>query len=540
MSELHWLTIAEAGRQIAARKLSPLELTRALLDRIGAVDPALGSFIAVTAELALSEARQAEAEVMAGRHRGPMHGVTYALKDIYDTAGIATTGHSARCKDRVPTEDAPIVAKLREAGGILLGKTATHEFATGGPSWDLPWPPARNPWDLTRFPGGSSSGSGAAIAAGLVPGAMGSDTGGSIRLPAAFCGTAGIKPTYGRVSKRGVLPLSFTLDNAGPLAWTVEDCAILLQAVAGHDPLDPASAELPVPDFRASLNEGVKSLRIGLVRHWYETDGRASDEVISAMDATAEVLRSLGAEVREVTLRPLAEYQSCMRIITLSESFSIHGDWLRDRPGDYGEVFRYRIMPGAFVTGTDYVQALRQQRILAQGMYDALREVDALIMPSSWGEAPVMAPMRAEANFASPPLTNPTNVSQLPTLSLCNGFSAKGLPLSLQIAGRAFDEATVFRIGQAYEAATGWRARRPVLPAAKVNDTPADQAAPPPGDAARTTYEALAARAALALDARQFAQIAEASPHVEAMAAHLPHDLTFGAEPATTFAFDGE
>jgi aspartyl-tRNA(Asn)/glutamyl-tRNA(Gln) amidotransferase subunit A len=540
MSELHWLTIAEAGRQIAARQLSPVELTRALLDRIGAVDPALNSFIAVTAELALSEAKQAEAEVMAGRHRGPLHGVPYALKDIYDTAGIATTGHSARCRDRIPTEDAPTVAKLREAGGILLGKTATHELATGGPSWDLPWPPARNPWDLTRFPGGSSSGSGAAVAAGLVPGAMGSDTGGSIRLPAAFCGTAGIKPTYGRVSKRGVLPLSFTLDNAGPLAWTVEDCAILLQAVAGHDPFDPASADLPVPDFRASLHEGVKGLRIGLVRHWYETDGRASDEVIAAMEATAEVLRSLGAEVREVTLRPLAEYQSCMRIITLSESFSIHGDWLRERPADYGEVFRYRIMPGAFVTGTDYVQALRMQRILAQGMYDALSEVDALIMPSSWGEAPVMAPMRAEANFASPPLTNPTNVSQLPTLSLCNGFSAKGLPLSLQIAGRAFDEATVFRIGQAYEAATAWRARRPVLPAADVNDTPADQAAPPPGDAARATYEALAARAALPLDTRQFAQIAEASPHVDAMAAHLPRDLTFGAELATTFAFDGE
>lgn len=540
MSELHWLTIAEAGRRIAARELSPVELTQALLDRIEAVDPALGSFIAVTAELALSEAKQAEAEVMAGGPRSPLHGVPYALKDIYDTAGIATTGHSARCRDRIPAEDAPSVTKLREAGGILLGKTATHEFATGGPSWDLPWPPARNPWDLTRFPGGSSSGSGAAVAAGLVPGALGSDTGGSIRLPAAFCGTAGIKPTYGRVSKRGVLPLSFTLDNAGPLAWTAEDCAILLQATAGHDPLDPASADLPVPDFRASLHAGVKGLRIGLVRHWYETDGRASDEVIAAMDAAVEVLRSLGAEVREVTLRPLAEYQSCMRLITLAESFSIHGDWLRTRPDDYGEVFRYRIMPGAFVTGTDYVQALRQQRILAQGMYDALREVDALITPSSWGEAPVMAPMRAEANFAAPPLTNPTNVSQLPTLSLCNGFSAKGLPLSMQIAGRAFDEATVFRIGHAYEAATSWRARRPALPAAKVQDAPADQAAPPPGEAARATYGILAARAALPLDIRQFAQIAEASPHVEAMAATLPRDLTFGAELSTTFAFDGE
>ena len=540
MSALHWLTIADAGRRIAARQLSPVELTRALLDRIGAVDPALNSFIAVTGELAMSEARRAEAEVMAGRHRGPLHGVPYALKDIYDTAGIATTGHSARCQDRIPAEDAPAVTRLREAGGILLGKTATHEFATGGPSWDLPWPPARNPWDLTRFPGGSSSGSGVAVAAGLVPGAMGSDTGGSIRLPAAFCGTAGIKPTYGRVSKRGVLPLSFTLDNAGPLAWTVEDCAILLQATAGHDPLDPASAEVAVPDFRASLHEGLKGLRLGLVRHWYETDGRASDAVVAAMDSTVEVFRSLGAEVRDITLRPLAEYQACMRIITLSESFAIHGDRLRERPGDYGEVFRYRIMPGALVSAPDYVQALRQQRILAQGMYDALREVDALIMPSIWGEAPLMAPMRAEANFASPPLTNPTNVSQLPTLSLCNGFSARGLPLSLQIAGRAFDEAMVLRIGHAYEAATDWRSRRPALPAAQVVDTPVDQAALPPGDAARVTYTALAGRAGLPLEPRQFAQIAEASPHVEAMSAQLPHDLAFSAEPATIFAFDGE
>jgi aspartyl-tRNA(Asn)/glutamyl-tRNA(Gln) amidotransferase subunit A len=540
VSDLHYLTIAEAAQRIAARDLSPVDLTGAFLDRIASVDGALNSFIAVTADLALAAARQAEAEVMAGRHRGPLHGVPYALKDIYETGGIATTGHSARCRDHIPADDAPVVARLREAGGVLLGKLATHEFATGGPSWDLPWPPARNPWDLTRFPGGSSSGSGAAVAAGLVPGAMGSDTGGSIRLPAAFCGTAGIKPTYGRVSKRGVLPLSFTLDNAGPLAWTVEDCAIMLQAIAGHDPLDPASAEVPVPDYGASLRQGVRGLRIGLVRHWYETEGRATAEVVAAMDTTAEVLRSLGAEVREVTLRPLAEYQSCMRLITLSESFSIHGDRLREHPGDYGEVFRYRIMPGAFVPATDYVQALRQQRILAQGMFDALLDVDALITASTWGEAPVMAAMRAEANFASPPLTNPFNVSQLPALSLCNGFSANGLPLSMQIAGRVFDEATVFRIGHAYEAATSWRARRPAVPATPVRDTPVDQAAPPPTEATRATYATLATQAALPLDARQFAQACEAIPHVEAMGAAIPRTLPFGAELATTFAFDGE
>jgi aspartyl-tRNA(Asn)/glutamyl-tRNA(Gln) amidotransferase subunit A len=437
----------------------------------------------------------------------------------------------------VPDQDAHVAARLREAGGVLLGKLATHEFATGGPSWDLPFPPARNPWDLARFPGGSSSGSGVAVAAGLAPGAMGSDTGGSIRLPAAFCGTAGIKPTYGRVSKRGVLPLSFTLDNAGPLAWTVEDCAILLQAIAGHDPEDPASADAPAPDFRAELGRGIRGMRIGWVRHWYEEDRRASEEAIAAMDAAVAVLRGLGAEVVELRLRPLAEYQACMRITALAESFAIHADWLRARPQDYGEVFRYRILPGALVSGTDYVQAQRLQRILAQGMLEALRGVDALLTGSTWGEAPVMAEMRAEANFAAPPLTNPWNVAQVPALSLCNGFSRAGLPLSMQIAGRPFEEATVFRIGHAYEAATPWRAKRPAVPSTPIQDSPVDQVAPPPGGAARATYATLAGLAAIAPDARQFAQLCEALPHVEAMSAALPRDLPFWAEPANGVAF---
>jgi aspartyl-tRNA(Asn)/glutamyl-tRNA(Gln) amidotransferase subunit A len=539
-ADLHHLTIAEAARRIAARDLSPVELTRAVLDRIRATDDVLHAYIAVTAERAMAEARRAEAEIVRGGPRGPLHGIPYALKDIYDTAGIHTTGHSARCRDRVPDRDAHVAARLREAGGVLLGKLATHEFATGGPSWDLPWPPARNPWDIARFPGGSSSGSGAAVAAGLAPGAMGSDTGGSIRLPAAFCGTAGLKPTYGRVSKRGVLPLSFTLDNAGPLAWTVEDCAILLQAIAGHDPLDPASADVPVPDFRAGLGEGIKGMRIGLVRHWYEADRRASEEAIAAMDAAADALRSLGAEVVEVRLRPLAEYQACMRITALAESFAIHADRLRAHPGDYGEVFRYRILPGSLVTGTDYIQAQRLQRILAQCVLDALRGVDALVTSSTWGEAPVMAEMRAEANFAAPPLTNPWNVAQVPALSLCSGFSGAGLPLSMQIAGRPFDEATVFRIGHAYEAATPWRARRPVVPATPIDDAPVDQAAPPPGEAARAAYATLAGLAAVAPDPRQFAQLCEAMAHVEAMSAALPRDLPFSAEPANTASVVGE
>ena len=535
MSEdLCFLTIAEAARGIAARDLSPVELTEAYLARIAAQDGVLRSFVRVTPEAALAAARRAEAEIMRDGPRGPLHGIPFALKDIFDSEGLPTTGHSARCLDNLAAEDAEATARLKAAGAVPLGKLATHEFATGGPSWDLPFPPARNPWDLTRFPGGSSSGSGVAVAAGLAPGAMGSDTGGSIRLPAAFCGTAGLKPSYGRVSKRGVLPLSYTLDNAGPLAWTAEDCAILLQAIAGHDPRDPASADVPVPDYRAGLQDGIRGLRIGLVRHWYETDRRASDATIASMEAAVEVLRAQGAEVREVTLHPLAAYQATMRVIGAAESFAIHADWLRGRPADYGEVFRYRVLPGALVTGPDYVQAQRFQRLLAAEMRAALGEVDALLTATTWGEAPVMAEMRAEANFAAPPLTNPWNVAQLPCLALCCGFGPGGLPLSLQFATRPFAEALLLRIGQAYEAATPWRARRPTIPTEAPPEHPVSQAAPSPEPDRAAVIAALAARAAIAPDAAQAAQLAEAMPHLDAMIAALPRDLPFGAEPANS------
>jgi aspartyl-tRNA(Asn)/glutamyl-tRNA(Gln) amidotransferase subunit A len=538
MTELHDLSIAEAARLIATKRLSPIELTEAFLARIAALNPVLHAYIAVTADAALDAASRAEIEIASNGPRSPLHGVPFALKDIFETAGLATTGHSARCRDYVPSADAPTVARLHAAGGVLLGKLATHEFATGGPSWDLPWPPARNPWNLSRFPGGSSSGAGVAVAAGLAPAALGSDTGGSIRLPAAFCGTAGLKPTYGRVPKRGVLPLSFTLDNAGPLAWTVEDCAILLGLIAGHDPQDPSSADLPVPDYCAALGNGLKGVRIGLVRHWYETDRRASAEAIAAMEAAVTVLRDLGAEVREVTLRPLGEYQACMRIIALTESFAIHAAHLRSLPADYGEVFRYRILPGALVSGSDYIQARRLQRHLTQGMLEAFGDVDALLTSGTWGEAPVMAEMRAEANFAAPPLTNPWNVTQLPALSLCHGFSSNGLPLAMQIAAKPFDEAMVLRIGHAYERATAWRAHRPVMPAPARCDQPVDQAAPPPSRTAAVTYGMLAKLAGLDMDSRQFAQLCEALPHVEAMAALLPRDLPFWAEPANSIRIE--
>src|SRR6266700_2192297 len=311
-----FLTIAEASRLIEQRELSPVELVDSRLDRIARLDGRLNSFIRVLAE----------AEIAAGKYRGPLHGIPIGLKDIYETAGVATTGHSKVMQDHVPKADAFSVTRLREAGAIVMGKLATHEFALGGPSFDLPWPPARNPWDTGHFTGGSSSGTGASVAAGLILGGTGSDTGGSIRGPAAYCGLAGIKPTYGLISRMGILPLAFSLDHAGPLAWNAEDCAILLQAMAGHDPADPASANHLIPDYRAALQGGVKGLRIGLVRHFYERDNDTNPATRAAIASAAQTLEGIGCTVRELTLSPLADWAACGVTIMLSEAYAIHED----------------------------------------------------------------------------------------------------------------------------------------------------------------------------------------------------------------------
>src|SRR5919206_2926730 len=345
-----YLTIAEAARLIERKELSPIELLDSRLQRIERLDGRLNSFIRVLADEARATARAAEAEIAAGQYRGPLHGIPIGLKDIYETAGVATTGHSKVMQDHVPKADAFSVKKLRDAGAVVMGKLATHEFAFGGPSFDLPWPPARNPWDTTRFTGGSSSGTGASVAAGLVLGGTGSDTGGSIPGPSAFCGLAGIKPTYGIVSRMGILPLAFSLDHAGPMAWTAEDCAIMLQAMAGHDPADPGSADHPIPDYRAALTGDVKGLRIGLIRHFYERDNEANAATRNAIDAAAKKLQELGCSVRDITLSPLADWAACGVMIMLSEAYAIHEATLRERFGDYGELFRDRMALAALVS----------------------------------------------------------------------------------------------------------------------------------------------------------------------------------------------
>lgn len=308
MREFHELTIAKASKLIAERELSPVELTRCVLERIDALDPQINAFLTVTADVALEQARAAEQQIACGRYRGPLHGIPVGLKDIYYTAGIRTTGQSRVALEHVPKFDATTTEKLADAGAILLGKTATHEFAHGGPCFDLPFPPARNPWNIAHFTGGSSSGSAAGIAAGFIFGALGTDTGGSIRKPASFCGVVGLKPTYGLVSRYGVIPNSFSLDHCGPLAWTVEDCAIMLGAVAGFDPRDPGSADVPIPNYREALRGNIKGMKIGVLRHLWEEDAPVSDELDRATNEAVAVLQSLGARVETARIRPAQEY----------------------------------------------------------------------------------------------------------------------------------------------------------------------------------------------------------------------------------------
>ncbi|HEY4167676.1 MAG TPA: amidase [Reyranella sp.] len=457
------LTIAEAAKQISAKKLSPVELAKTQLERIRRLDPQLHAFLLVTEARALADAKAAEARQMSGSLRGPLDGIPIAHKDIYCTAGIRTTAHSKLLENNVPAEDAHTVKKWGDAGVVLLGKLATHEFAFGGPSFDLPWPPARNPWNTEHFTAGSSSGTGAAVAAGLILGGTGSDTGGSIRGPAALCGIAGIKPTYGLSSRRGILPLAFTLDHAGPMAWTAEDCALLLQAMAGHDPLDPASVDRPVPNFTADLGKGVNGLRIGVVRHFFETDHRASDATRKGIDAALDFFRAEGAEVRDITLSPAADYHAVGYLLMITEAFTLHGPWMRKHFHDYGELFRDRVALAATVSGPDIVQATRRRRVLCREMASAMANLDIIVSTSQPGEAPKIADLPKWVNMEKPSFTMPFNVTGFPAISVCTGFGEGGLPVSIQLAGKPFSEPTLFRAAHAYETATPWRNKRPAM-----------------------------------------------------------------------------
>jgi aspartyl-tRNA(Asn)/glutamyl-tRNA(Gln) amidotransferase subunit A len=465
MSEPHWMTANAVAEAIAKREMSPVGLVKALLDRIERLDPNLNAFIRVDAEAALKEARAAEAEAAQGRLRGPLHGVPVGIKDIIDVKGLPTTCHSKIFADgSAATADAECVVRLRAAGAIILGKLSTHEFAIGGPSFDLPWPPARNPWNRDHHPGGSSSGSGSGLAAGFFPMALGTDTGGSVRNPASACAIVGTKPTYGLVSRRGVFPLAFSLDHVGPMTRTVADNALMLGVLAGHDPLDPASVRSPERcNYTKMLEHGVRGMRVGFVRHFHETDVPADPEVAAGLDRVAGTLRSEGADVVDVTLPSLEDFSAVNRVILESEAWSIHAEWLKERPGDYGRLARRRLMSGAFIGSGDYVLASRLRSQMINQVDAALRTVDILLCASAMDPpCRIDEPEQIERTYMRQART-PFNVTGHPALAMPAGLSHGRLPLSVQFVGRYFDEANLFRVARAWERAAGTDALHPPL-----------------------------------------------------------------------------
>jgi aspartyl-tRNA(Asn)/glutamyl-tRNA(Gln) amidotransferase subunit A len=456
--ELSYLTIAEAGDLFRRRELSPVDLTLAQLDRIERLQPALRAFLTVTSDVALREARAAEAALLRGDDR-PLLGIPVGYKDIYMTAGVRTTGASMLYENYVPDVDATTITRLHDAGVVMLGKLHTHEFASGITPEDHPLPPARNPWNTERIPGGSSSGSGAALAAGLVIGALGTDTGGSIRGPGSFCGIAALKPTYGRCSRYGVYTLSWSLDHTGPMARTVEDVALMLNALAAYDPKDPASANVPAEDYTLSLGRSIKGMRVGVLRSWYTPT--ADEAVAETVEAALVTLKELGAEVVDVEI-PHIGYTAVSSAIMMPEAYAYHQADLMETPEKYAPQLRARLLSGGLFLAHEYVNAQRARQILRQEVAETLRGVDVLVSPTSAQLAPTFEESYTSAMRRRQSYTGLYNMTGLPAISVNCGF-VDGLPVGLQVAGRPFAESTVLQVAHAYERAAGWYTRHPAL-----------------------------------------------------------------------------
>jgi aspartyl-tRNA(Asn)/glutamyl-tRNA(Gln) amidotransferase subunit A len=470
MADLVWTPMTELARMIATKAVSPVEVVRAHLDRIAALDGHLRSYITVCADAAMDAARAAEGALMSGNTLGPLHGVPVGLKDLCATAGVKTTGGSKILRDSVPDKDATVVTRLRAAGAIVLGKLNMHEFAYGPEGLNDHYGHARNPWDAAqaRIAGGSSSGSGVAVAAGLAPGALGSDTGGSIRIPASLCGITGIKPTYGRVSRAGVLPLSWSMDHIGPMTRSAADSALMLGVIAGSDPEDPTTSVLPVPAYLDALNGDLTGLRVGLLRSFFlET---SDPEVRAAVEVAAQALAAHGAIVDEVSLGHLADIPAATMAIIGSEALAYHAEWVRTRAREYQADVIERLRMGAFVTGVQYVRAQQVRALVRAEVDGALRRRDVLLAPTApitavrVGEREVtVGTATTDVRSALIRFTRPINFSGHPACSVPCGFSRGGLPIGMQLIGRPFDEATVLRAADAYQRLTDWHTRRPVI-----------------------------------------------------------------------------
>lgn len=464
--DLHRLTIAEAARLIASRDLSPVELTRAYLDRIERLNDRLGAYISVMSDSALAQASRAESEIANGSYHGKMHGIPVAVKDIIYTRGVLTSAGSRVLADHIPDYDSTIVERLDAAGSVLLGKLNLSEFAIGG-TINHPYGTPRNPWDTGRSAGGSSSGSAVAVAGGLCAGSLGSDTGGSIRGPSAFCGIVGLRPTYGRVTRHGVIPMSWSLDTVGPMTHTVEDCAIMLQAIAGHDARDSSSSREPTPDYLDSLGEWPRGARVALPLEAMDFDG-LNAEVRSVVESAADQLAEIGAEVEQADLPMLAHSGAVFLATADVDAATYHMPWLKSRADLYDWNTRTRLESAAITPSPTYLRGLRARTLIRDEMMDALDSYDFIVMPASPTPAPPIARStgspggyyQGRLDLARRRYTSPAALAGLPAISVPCGFTESGLPVGLQIVGRPFSESGLFRIARAYEQAADWRARR--------------------------------------------------------------------------------
>jgi aspartyl-tRNA(Asn)/glutamyl-tRNA(Gln) amidotransferase subunit A len=470
-SQIPFLSATQLAGLIEAREVSPIEATEAYLERIDQVDGSLNSYITVTAEQALADARQAEQEISSGNYRGPMHGIPVAVKDQFNTKGILTTGGSSILRDFIPEEDATVIANLKRAGSVLLGKLNMSEFAMGD-AFHHPYGRPLNPWDLTRNPGTSSSGSGAATAASLCATSLGEDTAGSIRGPASFCGLAGIRPTWGRVSRYGVLGSTWSMDAVGPISRTVADCAMTLGAIAGHDPKDSYTAKLTVPDYLSELEVGIQGLKVGVIAERVNT-GAVDQQVRDAVTRAITQLGELGASIEEVTIPLIAQSAAISTAIIYAGAAGVHRQRMEDHLKEYDYNIQVRLLAGSILPAQAHQKAVRLRHLLRQQILDALDKVDVLVMPTSSVPAsliPKAAGISSKEEFlqmleSQRSFTAPFNLANVPAMSVNCGFTTESLPVGLQIAGRPFDETTVFRAAHAYEQSTEWHTRRPPPPA---------------------------------------------------------------------------
>jgi aspartyl-tRNA(Asn)/glutamyl-tRNA(Gln) amidotransferase subunit A len=457
--ELTDLDLLEVASAISSGEISPVELAQAYLKRIEIIDPRLNCFLTVTAETALSAARQAEEEIRRGVKRGLLHGIPIALKDLYETRGIRTTAGSKFYADYLPEADAFVVEKLQQAGTVLLGKLNMHEIALGVTNENPHYGSCRNPWDTQRISGGSSGGSAAALVARLCLGSLGSDTGGSIRIPSSLCGVVGLKPTYGRVSLRGVIPLSWNLDHPGPMARWVREVAILLQAIAGYDPQDPASVDVPVPDFLGSLEQGIKGWRVAFASDSFFDE--VAPETLACIQVASRVFEDLGAYIEEVEVPQALQAASANGLMVTSDAAAFHRERMDNQPQDFGEDVLKRLRSGAACSSGEYILARRLQAVLRRSYEELFEHHDILLTPTTPISAPESGADAVERARLLTRFTAPFNLTGLPAISLPCGFTAQGLPMGLQLVARPWDEARLLQAAFAYEQATGWQLRKP-------------------------------------------------------------------------------